>query len=105
MLEGAIAAFVEALGERELDPVLRLLLRAEGYDDVEFVHGVSEFGRDFIGKRDVGEERRQWSIQSKAGDLGIGFWRDIRQQLEDIRTVPLGHPGYDRELPQSIVVT
>lgn len=104
MLEGAIAAYVEALSERELDLLLRLLLRAEGFTDIELVHGVSEFGRDFIAKRGGEGDPRQWSVQSKAGDLGIGEWRQVRGQLEDIRTVPLPHPLYDAALAQTMLV-
>lgn len=80
MLESAIAAYVEALGERELDVPLRALLRAEGFYDIELVPGVSEYGRDFIAKRrDDDGVARQYSLQSKVGDLGIGEWRKVRE--------------------------
>lgn len=107
MLEVAIASWVDSLDERELDVPLRALLRAEGFYDIELVHGVSEHGRDFIAKRDdVDGARRQYSIQSKAGNLGISEWRGVREQLEDIRTVPLQHPRYDRDLePRMMLVT
>jgi len=105
VLESAIAAYVEALGERELDVPLRALLRAEGYHDIELVHGVSEYGRDFIAKRaDPSGAMRQYSIQSKAGDLGIGEWRKVREQLEDIRTVSIAHPMFDPDLEGAIVL-
>lgn len=105
MLESVIAAYVESLSERELDMPLHAILRAEGYFDIEFVHGVSEYGRDFIAKRRDEDDRvRQYSVQSKAGDLGITEWRGVRDQLEDIRTVPMPHPLYDQELQQSMLV-
>lgn len=105
MLESAIAAYVEALGERELDVPLRALLRAEGFYDIELVHGVSEYGRDFIAKRrDDDGVARQYSLQSKVGDLGIGEWRKVREQLEDIRTVSIAHPMFDSDLDGVIVL-
>lgn len=107
MLENAIAAYVDSLGERELDIPLRALLRAQGFFDIELVHGVSEHGRDFIAKRrDDDGVLRQYSLQSKAGDIGIPQWRDVRQQLEDIRTIVLQHPMYDADLePVMVLVT
>ena len=104
MLESAIVAYVEALTERELDLPLRALLRAEGFTDLELVHGVTEYGRDFIGKSDRDGVLRQFSLQSKAGDLSLCDWRKVREQLEDIRTVPLRHPMFDAELPGTIVL-
>lgn len=105
MLERAIAAYVESLGERELDVPLRALLRAAGFYDIEFVHGVSEHGRDFIAKRgDEDGVLRQYSVQSKAGDLSISKWRNVRQQLDDIRTIPLQHPLYDDQLPPAMML-
>lgn len=107
MLENAIAAYVESLGERELDIPLRALLRVHGFFDIELVHGVSEHGRDFIAKRrDDDGVLRQYSLQSKAGNIGIPQWRDVRGQLEDIRTIVLRHPMYDADLePAMVLVT
>ncbi|MDP9376790.1 MAG: restriction endonuclease [Actinomycetota bacterium] len=107
MLENAIAAYVESLGERELDIPLRALLRAQGFFDIELVHGVSEHGRDFVAKRhDDDGVLRQYSLQSKAGNIGIPQWRAVRVQLEDIRTIVLRHPMYDADLdPAMVLVT
>jgi hypothetical protein len=105
MLESAIAAYVETLAERELDVPLRALLRARGFYDIELVHGVSEYGRDFIAKRRDDEgAARQYSLQSKAGDLHLADWRKVREQLEDIRTVPIAHPLFDASLEGIIVL-
>ena len=105
MLENAIVAYLDGLGERELDVPLRALLRAEGFHDIELVHGVSEFGRDFLAKHPGQDgQLRQFSVQSKVGDIGIGEWREVRDQLEDIRTVPIAHPVYDKDLPGTIML-
>ncbi len=45
MLDDAVAAFLDAVGERDFDEPLMALLRAEGYTDVRLVHGETEFGR------------------------------------------------------------
>jgi hypothetical protein len=50
VLDSVIAGFLESLTERELDEPLRAVLRAQGFFDIHFVHGPSEFGRDFIAK-------------------------------------------------------
>lgn len=106
MLANVIADWVASHRlERQLDAPLRALLRAEGFHDIEFTHGASEFGRDFIAKRRAEDGvLRQYSLQSKVGDIGLGEWRDVRQQLEDIRTVALDHPMYDPALPGVIVL-
>jgi AcrR family transcriptional regulator len=106
VLDSAIAAYVETLAERELDVPLRALLRARGFYDIELVHGVSEYGRDFIAKRrdDDGGLVRQYSLQSKAGDLHLADWRKVREQLEDIRTVAIAHPLFDPSLEGTIVL-
>jgi hypothetical protein len=104
VLESAIGAYVETLDERELDVPLRALLRAEGFYDIELVHGVSEYGRDFIAKRrDPDGDPRQYSLQSKAGDLNLADFRRVREQLEDIRTVPIAHPLFDASLGGTII--
>jgi hypothetical protein len=105
MLASVIAAYVESLGERELDVPFRALLRAEGFFDIAFVHGVSEFGRDFIAKRlDNDEVVRQYHFQNKAGNINQATFREVRAQLEDIRTVPLRHPLADSGLENVIVL-
>ena len=81
------------------------LLRAGGFYDIELVHGVSEYGRDFIAKRrDDDGPVRQYSLQSKAGDLHLADWRKVREQLEDIRTVAIAHPLFDPSLEGTIVL-
>jgi hypothetical protein len=102
VLENAIVAFLDSVTEREFDEPLRALLRAEGFFDIHFVHGASEYGRDFIAKRDENGRRLQYSLQSKAGDLGVSAWRDARNQLEDIRTGDLAHPSFDPRLRRCV---
>jgi hypothetical protein len=105
LLDNAIVAWLESLGERDLDEPLRALLRAQGFTDVHFVHGASEFGRDLIAKRVDEEVLCQYAIQSKAGDLGIAPFREVRLQIDSIRTGGLSHPGFDPDLPRVGVLT
>jgi len=51
LLDDAVAAFLDAIGEREFDEPFMALLRAEGYTDVRLVHGETEFGKDVIAKK------------------------------------------------------
>ncbi|HEY0712549.1 MAG TPA: restriction endonuclease, partial [Polyangia bacterium] len=100
MLDDAVAAFLDTVGEREFDEPLMALLRAEGYTDVRLVHGQTEFGKDVIAKKD-GE---QWVFQSKAGNLNLAQFRPVRDQLYDLRTSALSAPGFDKDLPRRAVL-
>lgn len=104
VLENAVGAFLDALRERELDEPLRAVLRARGFSSIHFVHGTSELGRDFIARREEPEGWRQYAIQSKAGDLNLAAWQQVRNQIEDIRTGDLSHPGFDPSLPRVAVL-
>jgi hypothetical protein len=104
LLESAIAAFLDSLGERELDEPLRAVLRARGFSHIHFVHGASEFGRDFIARRDEPSGPRQYALQAKAGDLNLAAWQQVRNQIEEIRTGDLSHPAFDAARPRTAVV-
>lgn len=100
MLDDAVAAFLDAVGEREFDEPLMALLRAEGYTDVRLVHGETEFGKDVIAKKD-GE---QWVLQSKAGNMNLTQFKPVREQLYDLRMSDLSAPGFDKNLPRRAVL-
>lgn len=104
MLENAIVGWLESLTEREFDHPLAALLRSQGLTDLHFVHGRGEFGRDFIAKRIDDGELRQYSLQSKAGDIGVEEFRKARLQIDSIRTGGLSHPGFDPSLPRVAVL-
>jgi hypothetical protein len=116
MLRDVVAAFLDSVTEREFDAPLLALLNARGFDDVHFLHGAFEFGKDFIAKglkppnADVGSgdaatwTRHQFALQSKAGNLGLGEWRDVRQQLDEARLDGIAHPSFDTTLPRAGVV-
>lgn len=102
MLDDAVAAFLEGVGEREFDEPLLALIRARGYEDAHIVHGAREFGKDIVAKLD-GD---QWAWQSKAGDVNQTVWRNIVGQLDELRLVDLGHGSFDVDLPRrSVLVT
>ena len=84
MLRAVVGIFLDSLSEREFDAPLLALLAAQGFTDIHFIHGSFEFGKDVIAKRadGGGQETRQYSIQSKAGNVGQADWRSIRPQLE-----------------------
>lgn len=100
MLDDAVDAFLDTVGERAFDEPFMAMLRAEGFTDVRLVHGQVEFGKDVIAKRD-GE---QWVFQSKAGDLNLTEFRPVRDQLYDLRMSDLSAPGFDKELPRRAVL-
>ena len=58
MLDDAVDAFLDAVGERAFDEPLMAMLRAEGFTDVRLVHGQAEFGKmdDFSHFRIIVEE-------------------------------------------------
>ena len=104
MLESAIVGWLESLTEREFDYPLAALLRSQNFTDLHFVHGRGEFGRDFIAKRTDKGGLRQYSFQSKAGDIGVEEFRKARLQIDSIRTGGLSHPGFDSNLSRVAVL-
>lgn len=100
MLSDAVAAFLERISERAFDQPLLAVIRAQGFENVHFTHGAREFGKDAIAQRD-GE---QWAWQSKAGNVGQPQWQAIREQLDELRLVNLGHGGFDETLPRRAVL-
>ena len=51
MLDDVIGNYIDSLTEREFDAPFMALLRLHGFDDIHFLHGSFEFGKDFIAKR------------------------------------------------------
>ncbi len=100
MLDDAVDAFLDSVGERAFDEPFMAMLRAEGFTEVRLVHGQVEFGKDVIAQRD-GE---QWVFQSKAGDLNLAGFRPVRDQLYDLRMSDLSAPGFDKDLPRRAVL-
>ncbi|MEJ7657073.1 MAG: hypothetical protein WKF33_08595 [Thermoleophilaceae bacterium] len=106
MLDSVIASWLDSLSEREFDEPLRALLWGQRFADIHFVHGVSEFGRDFIAKRTEDGRPLQYALQSKAGDINLSAWQKIRNQIEDIRTGDFSHPAFDTSINRaSVLVT
>lgn len=100
MLDDAVAAYLDVVGERAFDEPLLAIIRSQGYTDVHLVHGAREFGKDVIGRRDG----KQWAWQSKAGNIGQKEWRDLVGQLDELRLVNLGHGAFDTSLPRAPVL-
>lgn len=106
MLRAVVTTYLETLTEREFDAPLLALLASQGFTDIHFIHGGFEFGKDVIAKRrDAdGQTLRQYSIQSKAGDLGLSDWRAVRPQLEECEYNTQAHPSFDATLPRVAVL-
>ena len=106
MLRVVVENFLNALNEREFDGPLLSLLASQGFYDIHFIHGSFEFGKDVIAKKADPEtgQVRQYSIQSKAGDIGLNEWRQIRPQLEECEYNTLAHPSFSSELPRVAVL-
>ncbi|KQP63736.1 hypothetical protein [Nocardioides sp. Leaf285] len=104
MLRAVVRNFLETLGEREFDAPLLALLASQGFHDIHFTHGGFEFGKDVVAKRADDGVVRQYSIQSKAGDLTQGDWRNVRPQLEECDYNTRAHPSFDANLPRVAVL-
>lgn len=106
MLRDVVGTFLSSLTEREFDAPLLALLARQDFTDVHFIHGAFEFGKDVIAKRvcpDTGE-LSQYAIQSKAGDIGLSGWREVRPQLEESSYNTRAHPNYDPSLKRVAVL-
>jgi hypothetical protein len=104
MLADVLAGYLGSLKEREFDQPFRLLLRSLGYDDITFLHGSFEFGKDFIAKATRDGTRTQFSFQTKAGDVDMDKWRTSRAQIDEMRRNGIAHPAFDRSLPRRAVL-
>jgi hypothetical protein len=106
MLRAVVENFLKSLTEREFDGPLLAILASEGFFDVHFLHGQFEFGKDVIAKKTNAETGvvHQYSIQSKAGDLGMPEWRAVRPQLEECEYNTTSHPAFDESLPRVAVL-
>jgi len=98
VLADAIGNYIDTLTEREFDAPFIALLRFLGFDDIHFIHGPFEFGKDFIAKKRDAGERKQYVFQTKAGDIGISLWSGCRGQIDLLRTNVLAHPNFDATL-------
>lgn len=99
-LDDVLGGYLDSVTEREFDAAFLGILRAEGYSNVHFLHGAYEFGKDFIGRR----EGVQYGFQTKAGDIGLGSWRTIRSQVEEILWNDIAHPDFDEAAPRIAVL-
>jgi len=100
VLDDALAAYLDSVSERGFDEPFLALLRSLGFQRIHLVHGASEFGKDVIAQRDG----KQWTFQSKAGNVGQGSFRDMRGQLDELRLSELSHPSFDKGLPREPVL-
>jgi hypothetical protein len=102
--------------EREFDAPLLTLLAARGFTDIHFIHGGFEFGKDVIAKGlkppdgDTGAGdpvlliTHQYAIPSKAGDLNLAAWWEIRAQIDEARLYGLAHPSFTPALQRAAVL-
>ncbi len=106
MLRDVLKTFLSSLTEREFDAPLLAMLGSDGFENVHFIHGSYEFGKDVIGQRvdPATGARKQYVIQSKAGDIGLPEWRAVRPQLEEAAYSTRAHPDFDAALPRVVVL-
>lgn len=105
MLRNLIANFIDTVSERNLDSPFLALLSAMGFRDVHFCHGIVEFGKDFIAKKEIDGVLYQFAFQTKAGDIKLSEWREtIRPQMFEAAINNLSHPQFDITLPRKPVL-
>jgi hypothetical protein len=81
------------------------LLVSRRFYDIHKLHGVFEFGKDFIAKREDEGVVCQYAIQSKAGDINLRSWRtEVRPQIDEARYNNIAHPSYDPSLPRKAIL-
>lgn len=105
MLRDVVGHFLDSVTEREFDAPLLALLASQGFTDIHFIHGGFEFGKDVIAKkRGADGVLRQYAIQSKAGNINMAAWRNIRPQVEECEYNTRAHPHFDVEMPRVAVL-
>jgi hypothetical protein len=107
MLRSVLGAYLDQIGERDLDLPLLSLLAAMNFYDIHYTHGSAEFGKDFIAKKIDSDGEIQYSFQSKAGDINQSTWRNnIQGQLLESILIPMVHPNFNEQLPhQAVLIT
>ncbi len=100
MLKNAIEDYLTSTSEKEFFILFPGILESEGFTDIHFLHGMTEFGRDFIAKKDG----IQFSFQLKAGDLDVSSFRNVKEQLLEAYTMPIVHPEFDKEITHNVVL-
>lgn len=95
MLRNILENYISDIRERDFDiPFLCILLK-EGFYDIHFLHGIVEFGKDFIAKFKRDGKVIQCAFQTKAGDIKTDSFREIRYQCDEMRDTISSHPNYD----------
>lgn len=103
MLRNVLENYIDTISEREFDVPFLGLLFNNGFYDIHYLHGAFEFGKDFIAKKEIDGQQIQFVFQSKAGDIGVTEWRELRYQIDEMRTNYAAHPNYDNKLPLAAV--
>ena len=70
MLRKLIEDYLESITEIQFFMPFAVMLQGKGYYDVHVTHGITEFGKDVIAKKDINGKTIQYSFQIKAGDIG-----------------------------------
>lgn len=104
MLDGVVDLYLQGVSEREFDMPLMALLISRRFYDIHKLHGLFEFGKDFIAKREDEGVVHQYAIQSKAGDINLSSWRSVRSQIDEARYNGIAHPSYSRSLPRKAIL-
>jgi hypothetical protein len=104
MLDGVVDHYLRGVTEREFDAPLMALLVSRDFYDIHKIHGAFEFGKDFIAKRVDDGAVNQYALQSKAGNLNLRAWREVRAQVDESRYNGIAHPSYDQSLPRRAVL-
>jgi hypothetical protein len=105
LLNDVVANFPGTLSEREFFEAFAAILRANRFFDVHLLHGITEFGKDFIAKRIESDGSTiQYAIQTKVGDIKGAEWHEVRNQIETIRVSTLSHPSDDLNLSRRAIL-
>lgn len=100
MLKNVIEDFLKSTTEPNFYVIFPSILHALGFSDVHFTHGITEYGKDFIAKKND----CQYCFQLKAGDINLGDFREIKLQLLDAYTNRISYPCCDDKLEFRVVL-
>jgi len=104
MLKNVIENYLISIKEVQFFAPFQGLLEGMGYYDIHLIHGPTEFGKDFIAKKDNDGETIQYCFQIKVGNVTLGkFTSEIKPQLLEIITNSKSHPNFDTRLSREII--
>ncbi|MHA2328835.1 MAG: hypothetical protein ACXACR_09985, partial [Candidatus Hodarchaeales archaeon] len=104
MLRNVVEDYLISIKETQLFLPFYQLLELKGFYDIHLVHSTTEFGKDFIAKKQIEGTETQFSFQLKAGDINLSkFRKEVQPQFLEACTNQLSHPNFSKTINYQVI--